>query len=116
MHVFFILQNIYDTPINSDNYVKIDVVDANDEIPKFLNIDPQTGNIGLSVLENEAVGTSVQSVSAIDADETALFKEVIMTEVFRKMKDFPQCYVNGVEHLFMTYLLLANCEMEVIAQ
>ncbi|XP_061183428.1 neural-cadherin-like [Saccostrea echinata] len=68
--------NVYDSPINSDNYPKIVVEDANDEIPKFLNIDPQTGNIGLSVLENEDPGTPVQSVSAIDADETESFKRV----------------------------------------
>ncbi|XP_048742923.2 neural-cadherin-like isoform X4 [Ostrea edulis] len=68
--------NIFNTPINSDNYPKIVVQDANDEIPKFLNIDPQNGNIGLSVLENEAAGTPVQSVSAIDADETEAFKKV----------------------------------------
>eukprot|EP00105_Crassostrea_gigas_P039530 XP_019923678.1 PREDICTED: neural-cadherin-like [Crassostrea gigas] len=68
--------NVYDTPINSDNYPVIQVQDANDEIPKFLNIDPQTGNIGLNVLENEPAGTAVQSVSAIDADETEAFKTV----------------------------------------
>jgi hypothetical protein len=73
----YFIQNIFDTPINSDNYPKIVVEDANDEIPKFLNIDPQTGNIGLSVLENEPAGTAVQSVSAIDADETEAFKRVI---------------------------------------
>lgn len=67
---------MYDTPINSDNYPVIQVQDANDEIPKFLNIDPQTGNIGLNVLENEPAGTAVQSVSAIDADETEAFKTV----------------------------------------
>lgn len=69
------LQNRATNSLHNDTWLKIDVVDANDEIPQFIGLD-ENGRYAGSVAENLEPGAEVITVTATDRDEFPDYKKV----------------------------------------
>ncbi|KAL3856809.1 hypothetical protein ACJMK2_011526 [Sinanodonta woodiana] len=63
-------------PLSTDKILPVTVIDQNDEIPDFLDVNYDTGFHDAEVLEGVAVGTFVTEVTAIDKDGTAPFNTI----------------------------------------
>ena len=61
--------------LHNDTWLRIEVVDANDEIPQFVGLD-ENGRYAGSVAENLEPGSEVITVTATDRDEFPDFKKV----------------------------------------
>jgi hypothetical protein len=66
--------------LHNDTWLKIDVVDANDEIPQFIGLD-ENGRYAGSVAENLEPGAEVIAVTATDKDEFPDYKKVSRSPV-----------------------------------
>ena len=71
----FVYQNRATNSLHNDTWLRIDVVDANDEIPLFVGLD-ENGRYSGSVAENLEPGAEVITVTATDRDEFPDFKKV----------------------------------------
>ncbi|KAK3606482.1 hypothetical protein CHS0354_041433 [Potamilus streckersoni] len=63
-------------PLSTDKILPVSVIDKNDEIPVFLDVNYDTGYHDAEVLEGAEIGTFVTEVTAIDRDGTAPFNTI----------------------------------------
>jgi len=95
--------------LHNDTWLKIDVVDANDEIPLFIGLD-ENGRYAGSVAENLEPGAEVITVTATDRDEFPDFKKVYFCYC-SKLRSY--CIMKGRgRHVTCSMLLSLNIELK----
>ncbi|KAL5017034.1 hypothetical protein ScPMuIL_006623 [Solemya velum] len=62
--------------VSSYIYPTVNVIDQNNEIPRFVGLNKIVAGYAASVAENSPVGTIVYTVSAVDADHTTAYSNV----------------------------------------